>query len=120
MVVAMTTGTATAVARALGRTRYEAEYSGIGLGVHLALGLWLVPRFGLQGALLSTISANVLATAWFLVRFGRVTGWGFASVFVRPALQPLAVLALVSYVGRQFAMRLPHGVGLAGWIWALV
>jgi O-antigen/teichoic acid export membrane protein len=116
----MTTGTATSIARALGRTRYEAEYSGIGLGVHIGLGLWLVPRLGLEGALLSTLSANVLATAWFLVRFGRVTGWGFASVFVRPTLQPLAVLALVSALGRQLAVHLPQGTGLAGWGWAIV
>jgi O-antigen/teichoic acid export membrane protein len=120
MVVAMTTGTATSIARALGRTRYEAEYSGIGLGVHIALGLWLVPRYGLPGALVATFASNVLATAWFLIRFGRVTGWGFASVFLRPTLQPLVVLAVVSALGKSFATRLPHGVGLAGWFWALV
>jgi O-antigen/teichoic acid export membrane protein len=120
MVAAMTTGTATSIARALGRTRYEAEYSGIGLAVHIGLGLWLVPRLGLLGALLSTLSANVLACAWFLVRFARVTGWGFASVFIRPTLQPLAVLALVAALGRQLAMRLPQGAGLLGWMWALI
>jgi O-antigen/teichoic acid export membrane protein len=120
MVVAMTTGTATSIARALGRTRYEAEYSGIGLGVHIVLGLWLVPRYGLPGALVATFASNVLATAWFLIRFGRVTGWGFTSVFVRPTLEPLVVLALVAYGGRQFASRLPLGAGLVGWVWALV
>lgn len=120
MVVAMTTGTVTSIARALGRTRYEAEYSGLGLGVHVVLGLWLVPRFGLQGALISTLSANLLATTWYLIRFGRVTGWGIGSVFVRPTLEPLAVLALVSILGRQLANRLPVGAGLVGWGWALI
>ena len=120
MVVAMTTGTATAVARAFGRTRYEAEYSGLGLGVHGALGLWLVPRYGLLGALIATGVANVAASAWLLIRFGSVTGWGIGSTFVRPALQPLAVLAVCAAGGRQFAMRLPLGAGPAGWFWALL
>jgi hypothetical protein len=79
-----------------------------------------VPRYGLPGALVATFASNVLATAWFLIRFGRVTGWGFASVFLRPTLQPLAVLAVVSALGKSFATRLPHGAGLAGWFWALV
>ena len=120
MVIAMTTGTATAIARAFGRTRYEAEYSGIGLAVHIALGLWLVPRSGLQGALVATISANLCATAWLLFRFGRVTGWGFGSVFVRPTLLPLVVLALVAWGGRQLAVRLPEGAGFVGWVWAIL
>ncbi len=120
MVAAMTTGTGTAIARALGRTRYEAEYSGLGLGVHIVLGLLLVPRFGLEGALAATLAANLLASAWFLYRFGRVTGWGFASMFLRPTLQPLAVLVLCSVLGRLLANTLPAGTGLAAWKWAFV
>jgi O-antigen/teichoic acid export membrane protein len=120
MVVAMTTGTSTAIARALGRTRFEAEYSGVGLGVHIVLGLVLVPRYGLTGALIATVTSNVLASVWFIFRFGRVTGWGFGSVFVRPCLLPLAALATCAALGRQFALRLPVGAGLQGWAWALV
>lgn len=120
MVVAMTTGTGTAIARALGRTRYEAEYSGLGLAVHIALGLLLVPRLGLVGALVATGVANVAASAWFLFRFARVTGWGMRSMFLRPTLQPLAVLALAAVAGRQLALWLPEERGLVGWTWALL
>ena len=120
MVAAMTTGTSTAIARALGRTRFEAEYSGVGLGVHIVLGIALVPRYGLMGALIATVTANVLASAWFVFRFGRVTGWGFGSVFLRPTLQPLAVLAVCAVLGRQLANHLPEAAGLVGWVWALV
>lgn len=120
MVAAMTTGTGTAIARALGTTRFEAEYSALGLGVHVVLGLWLVPRLQLTGALVATGVANVLASGWFLVRFGRATGWGFRSTFVRPALQPLVVLGALAALGRLLAERLPGGAGLAGWVWAIV
>ena len=120
MVVAMTTGTATTIARAMGRTRYEAEYSALGFGVHVVFGLWLVPRYGLMGALVATSVANVVASAWLLIRFGRVTGWGIGATFVRPTLQPLVALALCAAGGRQLALRLPAGEGLAGWCWAFV
>ena len=120
MVMAMTTGTATAIARAFGRTRYEAELSAVGLGVHVVLGLGLVPRYGLLGAIIATGVANVLASAWMLFRFARVTGWGMASVFVRPTVQPLVVLALVATAGRWVALRLPDGSGWAGLGWAIV
>ncbi len=120
MVAAMTTGTATAIARAMGRTRYEAEYSGVGLVTHVVLGLIWVPRYGLDGALLATLVANVLASAWFLVRFARVTGWGLGAVLVRPALQPLAMLALGSVGGRALLPWLPEAHGLGQWAWAAV
>ena len=120
MVAAMTTGTGTAIARAMGRTRYEAEYSGVGFVVHLALGLWSVPRFGLGGALFATGIANVAASAWFLFRFARITGWGVAEVFVRPSLQPLVAMAVAIWLGRGLALSLPESSGLMGWWWAAV
>ncbi len=120
MVLAMTTGTATAIARAIGRTRYEAEYSGLGLAVHVVLGLVLVPRLGLMGAIVATGIANVFASGWLLFRFARVTGWGGSVVFLRPTLQPLIVLAVTAAAGRQVALLLPVAGGVAGWAWAIV
>jgi O-antigen/teichoic acid export membrane protein len=120
MVVAMTTGTGTAIARAMGRTRYEAEYSGVGLVAHLVLGLSWVPGHGLDGALLATLVANALASAWFLLRFAHTTGWGFGEVFGRPAIQPLLALVLVVAVGRASAPWLPEASGVAQWAWAVL
>ena len=120
MVAAMTTGTGTAIARALGRTRYEAEYSAVGLVVHVVLGLWWVPRYGLPGALLAIGIANVLASLWFLWRFGRTTGWGFAAVFVRPALVPLLAMTAGAFAGGAFERLLPPATGWVRWPWALV
>jgi Na+-driven multidrug efflux pump len=120
MVVAMTTGTGTAIARAMGRTRYEAEYSGVGQAAHVILGLLWVPSQGLDGALLATLVANVLASAWFLLRFARTTGWGLGEVFARPALQPLAMLALGLAGGRVLLRWLPAADGMLQWVWAVV
>lgn len=120
MVIAMTTGTGTAIARAMGRTRYEAEYSGVGLVAHVVLGLLWVPSQGLDGALLATLVANVLASAWFLVRFARLTGWGGGEVFGRPALQPLLMLALAVAGGRAASPWLPQATGALQWVWAIV
>ena len=118
MVVAMTTGTTTVLARAMGRTRYEAEFSALGLAVHVALGLVLVPRYGLMGAVVSTFIANVAASAWFILRFARMTSWGLGSAFVQPTLRPLIALALVVYPGRELALHLPVASGLLAWMWA--
>ena len=120
MVAAMTSGTGTAIARALGRTRFEAEYSGLGLGVHLVLGLLFVPRYGLMGAILATGIANVCASAWFLWRFARVTGWGLRAVFLRPTLLPLVALGAGTLAGRAFERLLPAASGWLAWPWAAV
>lgn len=113
MVSALAAGPGGAIARALGRTRFEAEQSGVALAVHLAFGLYTVPRYGLVGAVAAVALANLLSSAWFLVRFSRFTGWGLRAV-VAPVLAPLGVLVLVGGLGRWFADRLPHADGLVG------
>jgi len=120
MAAAMTASTATVIARAMGRTRLEAEYSGFGLAIHLAVGLWLVPRWSLDGALLATGLANVLASLLLLWRFGRITGWGLARPLGRTVLPALLALAATSVAGRWLADRLPEALGLAGWGWAIL
>jgi len=120
IVVAMTTGTGTAIARAICRTRYEAEFSAVGLVAHVALGIWLVPRFGLLGAVEATIAANVCAAAWFLFRFARLLGVSFESVVARPALPPIVALAVLAFTGRWLASALPAGTGLMAWLYALI
>ena len=119
MVLAMATGVVAALARAFGRTRYEAEYSALAFVLHVALGLWLVPRHGLVGALVATLVANVVAVAWYLWRFARLTGWRMRTLLA-PSWPPLAVLGLVAVAGRLLVARLPEAHGLIGWLWVAI
>ena len=119
MVLAMSTGVVAAMARAFGRTRYEAEYSALAFVLHTALGLWLVPRHGLDGAIRATLAANVVAVAWYLWRFARFTGWPLRAL-VAPSVPPLVALGLVAVAGRTLAGQLPHSSGLLGWLWVVV
>jgi O-antigen/teichoic acid export membrane protein len=119
MVLAMATGVVAALARAFGRTRYEAEYSALAFVLHVALGLWLVPRYGLVGALVATLVANVVAVAWYLWRFARLTGWHMRTLLA-PSWPPLAVLGLVAVAGRLLVARLPEAHGLIGWLWVAI
>lgn len=119
MVAAIAAGPGGALARALGRTRYEAEQSAVALVLHVALGLWAVPRYGLVGAVAATACANLVSSAWFMVRFARATGWGVRALVV-PAIAPVVVLGVVGAAGRALSNLLPHAAGIAGWGFALL
>ncbi len=116
MVVAMATGVVSALARAFGRTRYEAEYSALAFVLHAGLGLALVPAHGLVGAIVATLAANLVAVTWYLVRFARFTGWSVRTL-VAPSLAPMAVLAVVVAAGRALMPHLPQASGFMGWLW---
>lgn len=119
MVVAMATGVVSALARAFGRTRFEAEYSALALVLHTALGLVLVPRHGITGAITATLCANVVAVAWYLGRFARLAGWSWRTL-VAPSIPPMLVLAVVAVAGRTLAPHLPVSSGLSRWAWVVV
>lgn len=108
-------GVASVTARGIGRTDLEAEFSGVALAVHLALGLWLVPSRGLEGALIAVIAGNVAGALWFLTRLATQLGWPFARTVVVPLLVP--IVAMVTGVLSALAVdrALPQVAGPLAW-----
>ncbi|MFN8587562.1 MAG: oligosaccharide flippase family protein [Candidatus Eisenbacteria bacterium] len=108
-------GMASVTARGVGRTDLEAEFSAVAFTVHLALGLWLVPARGLEGALIAVIAGNALGAAWFLARLARTLGWPFAATVLVPLALPLLALAAGAALGVALDRLLPAVTGAAAW-----
>lgn len=108
-------GTASVTARGAGRTDLEAEFSAVAFAVHLALGLWLVPLRGLEGALVAVISGNAAGAAWFLSRLARALGWPFAATVLTPLAVPAIALVVGAALGLAIDRVLPVAFGAAAW-----
>lgn len=108
-------GTTSVVARAANRTPVELEWSAVALVVHLAIALMMIPVFGLPGALLATLAANVVSSIWFVTRLG--------SILRLPSSQVLsdtfgpALLSLSLGVAGAFLLErsLPASLGVLSW-----
>jgi len=74
----------------------------MGLALNLSLGLALVYRHGLWGAVITTSVSVVIATAYFLYLFFRQTGISFMIVvrraYLKPLLSALILLTVLSIV----------------------
>ena len=117
--VAMATGMGSAVARGIGRTDLEAEFAFVALVVHGALGVALVPRMGLPGALVSILSGNIVGATWFLWRLSGVLHWRRVSVLLQPLGVPALAVALGALAGAPVARALPDAAGAGAWIAAI-
>lgn len=116
---AAASGVAGAMARGVGRTELELEWSGIALLVHLALGLALVPRWQLAGALVALIAGNAVSAAWFLARLARTLRWPVAPVLGEPFGRPLFAAAAGAAAGLALAATLPPVHGGGAWLAAV-
>jgi O-antigen/teichoic acid export membrane protein len=65
------TSTGCLLGRAIGRPWMEASYHLVSLLLHLGLAAWLVPRFGLNGALLAMFISGTVGTIQFVWVFHR-------------------------------------------------
>jgi O-antigen/teichoic acid export membrane protein len=106
---AIAAGISGAIMRGVGRTSIELEWSGVALVLHAALGLLLVPKLGLLGALVAIACANLAAALWFAIRLCRVQGWPVGGALWEPFLFPtLAISAGVAAgVPLARAIRVP-------------
>ena len=101
-------GVSGAIARGVGRTHLELEWSALALVLHGTLGVLLVPRQGMLGALIAIVVANTGAALWFALRLARAQGWPVARMLWEPFLAPgLAVGAGV--LGGSLAVRATSG-----------
>jgi len=90
---AIAIGISGAIARGVGRTSLELECSSVALVLHATLGLLLVPRLGLEGALVAIACANVAAALWFAIRLCRAQGWPVGRAIWEPFLFPALAMA---------------------------
>jgi O-antigen/teichoic acid export membrane protein len=104
---AVAAGVSSVIARGVGRTSLELEWSGLALAIHALAGVLLVPRFGLAGALAAIALANLVSALWYAFRLTRVQGWPVARAlwepFVFPALAIATGGAAGAAVGAQVA-----------------
>ncbi len=113
--VALATGMGTSVARAIGRTDLEAEFAGVALLVHGALGIVLVPRMGLPGALVSIVTGNTVGASWFMWRLSGLLQWRRLPIVFKPLAVPTLAVALGSLAGVLLARTLPAATGAREW-----
>ncbi|HTR96259.1 MAG TPA: lipopolysaccharide biosynthesis protein [Candidatus Acidoferrales bacterium] len=116
---ALSAGMASATARGMGRTDLEAEYSGVALVVHIVLGLVLVRRWGLMGALVALVAGNVIGGTWFIARVCRTCGWPRLRTLLEPLGVPLLALVAGFSLARTVDGALAPASGAAGWPGAL-
>ncbi len=108
-------GMATVTARSMGRPDFEAEFSGVALLVHLALGLPLVHTHGLAGVVFALGVGNAVGVAWFVFRIAGALRWPRARTLLEGAAVPLVALAAGVTGGLWLERALPHPSGAAAW-----
>ncbi|HYM80048.1 MAG TPA: polysaccharide biosynthesis C-terminal domain-containing protein [Candidatus Limnocylindria bacterium] len=115
--IALAAGMATTIARAMGRTKFEAIYAVIAVTTHVVLGVALVPRYGIRGALAAIILGSVVGVAYFFAAFIRLTGWSWWSSVVRVGFVPLVSLVVGVAGGAALDRMLPRVAGGNAWLW---
>ncbi len=92
-----------AIGRGVAKIGIELEWSALALVIHAGLGVWLVPRMGLAGALVAIAAANVIAGLWFVTRLRRSLGWPVGRLLWEPFAVPVVAMALGAWGGAQLA-----------------
>jgi len=103
---AMAGGVSLAIARGVGRTSLELEWSSVALVLHAALGAVLVPRLGLLGALVAVCIANLAAALWFALRLTRSQAWPVSRALWEPFFVPVLAMAAGVAAGSPLALAI--------------
>jgi O-antigen/teichoic acid export membrane protein len=99
-------GVSGAIARGVGRTSIELEWSGLALALHAVAGVLLVPRLGLAGALIAISFANLVAALWFAFRITRDQHWPSGPALWEPFVFPGLAIAAGAFAGAWLARSL--------------
>lgn len=114
--IVMTTGMATVLARAIGRTDLEAWFGCISVVLHVALSVILMPHLGLRGTLVALCVANLIGSAVYLCSVGRALGWSAREVIGLPQVVPVAATVAGLAAGWGLDRVLPAGMGITKWL----
>ena len=96
-------GVSGAIARGVGRTSLELEWSSVALVLHATLGLLLVPKLGFLGALVAIGCANVVSALWFAFRLSSTQSWPVGRTLWEPFLIPAIAMAVGVLAGVPLA-----------------
>jgi len=111
--IGMIAGTATLITRAEGRPGRETWYALLTLALNLALVPFLLKFYGPLGGALSTAIAVTLSSAYFCIRFHRVTDRPISGLL--RAIRPGVAAALIAGVcGGLAGLYLPEAAGRMG------
>jgi len=117
--VSLATGMGTSLARGVGRPDLEAWFAGLVVASHLALSLWLVPTFGLAGALVAWVVSNSVGSVFFLWRLCGSLQWRRREVMIEPFVVP-ALATLTGWAAAAILDRaLPDASALSSWLAAV-
>ena len=118
MVIITATGVGTAISRGIGEPWMEARYHMMGAATHIALSLWLVPRYGLRGSLFALVASGAISSAFFLAQLHSrlresTPRWLVATTGIPIVVSAVAAVVLVPwasgwnqpFVSRSEAMR---------------
>jgi len=115
--LAIAGGVGGAIARGAGRTDLEAEFSAVALGVHVALGLWWVPRWHLAGAVAAIVCGNLAGMTWFLSRLAGVLSWRRLPVVLEPLGWPLVIIVVGGAAGWGCTHFVPAAAMGSRWLY---
>jgi O-antigen/teichoic acid export membrane protein len=111
----LTAGAGSVIARAIGRTGLETWYHVIGLSLHVALALLLLPRLGLTGVLVAGAAGYLAGSMLFVTLVARARRWPVAPLLGPPHLVPALATAAGAAAALALDRVLPAATGVAGW-----
>ena len=114
-VAALAAGIGVAVARGIGRTDLEAWSSVTVIAIHLGLSLWLVPVWGLAGALVAIFVSSVVGTIVLVWRLAGVLEWPRFGTLLEPLGIPLLAAGCGTGLAWVVDRALPGGSGAGEW-----
>jgi O-antigen/teichoic acid export membrane protein len=94
------------IARGVGRTALELEWSALAIVLHVGLCALLIPRMGFAGALVAIAIANTVASMWFAVRLAGVLGWPLGRAVREPYLVPALAIVAGTWLGDRASLLL--------------
>ena len=113
--ITFTTNIGATVARGVGRTDLEAWIAGAVFAIHLGLSLLLIPTWGLSGALIAIMTANLIGAALLLWLLATTLGWARAPILLEPLGVPLLAMAAGAAVSFVLDRLLPTMSGPMAW-----
>ncbi len=115
MALTLATGMGTSIARGVGRTELEAWFAVVTTVLHLAISLFMLPRFGLRGAMAASAVSHLVGSLLFMFLLARVMRWSFLGAALRPWGVPLLAVVAGWAAGAGLDRVLPGATGAAGW-----